>query len=506
EGEVPVDLTPVTAAEATATPPTCLADGALVLPVTEGVVYQQTPTGTGSYTITAEAAPTYKLTNPLFEQIIEVLPQVTGRECAVDGPLPVTAVPPVPPEATCTSDGTLVLPTTVGVIYDAIPMPMTNDFVVTAIAAEGYVLTNAPFLVLVNVPDKLTVGCNTPGDIKICHRTNSNVNPYVVISPDVAGVADGHDTQHEGPIWNPTLKADHIEWGDIIPPYTYLGVKYPGQNFSAEGELIYANNCVPGEGLSMEVVPAITLSDVCDGNQRPTPVEVLGVKYTFTVGNGITGPWEITATALPGFEFAEGANTVFSGDAGDSSVCLAPAVVTSETCDGAESPNPTEIMGIAYDFTVGDGESGPWEITASAKPGYFLVDGANTVFSGNAGDPASCVSPGFLEKGNEPGINPAVLSNGVASNEVAREEQMLPDTGGLPLWMLLMAGPMTAAGLLMLVRRRPVVHAFTSDGGPAYSLTLPPVKKVSPAPVETVRGFFASLVAAVRSFVGGGQR
>jgi hypothetical protein len=57
--------------------------------------------------------------------------------------------------------------------------------------------------------------------VTICHRTNSNTNPYVEITPDVAGVLDGH-AGHTGPVWDPTLKADHIKWGDIIPPFDYM--------------------------------------------------------------------------------------------------------------------------------------------------------------------------------------------------------------------------------------------------------------------------------------------
>ena len=58
--------------------------------------------------------------------------------------------------------------------------------------------------------------------VTICHRTNANSNPYVEITPDVAGVLDGH-ADHTGPLWDPTLKAQHIKWGDIIPPFDMNG-------------------------------------------------------------------------------------------------------------------------------------------------------------------------------------------------------------------------------------------------------------------------------------------
>lgn len=43
----------------------------------------------------------------------------------------------------------------------------------------------------------------------------------------------------------------------------------------------------------------------------------------------------------------------------------------------------------------------------------------------------------------------------------ADEDRVLPATGGLPLWVLLIAGPMTAAGLVVL-RRQWMGHASTS--------------------------------------------
>ena len=82
--------------------------------------------------------------------------------------------------------------------------------------------------------------------VTICHRTNSDTNPYVVIDVDIASsghLQGGHDTQHEGPIWALGLKDQHIEWGDIIPPYTYLEFAHPGQNWTAEGQAMWADGC-----------------------------------------------------------------------------------------------------------------------------------------------------------------------------------------------------------------------------------------------------------------------
>lgn len=490
--EVPIPLIDATAVPPTATPPTCLADGALVLPTTEGVIYESTPAGTGpgNYTVTASAAVGYVLTNPLYEEPIQVLAQLTGPQCQVNGLLPAT--PGVTTSAaTCSANGGLVFNDDPKIIYIVVPF-FGNSVLVVALPAPGYYLTQFPFIKVVPIPQKLTGSQCDSVDLTICHRTNSNVNPYNEIGPATAGVANGHDTQHEGPIWNPTLKGQGIEWGDIIPPYHYNNVDYPGQNWTAEGQAILANGCVPAEGLSQEVIPEITTSDVCDGGVRPTPVAKPGLSYEYTDGDGINGPWEITATALEGFEIPGDAQFVFTGDAGDEASCLTPAVDVTETCDGAESPTPVDIEGLAYEFTVGDGKSGAWEITATPLEGFFLADDAQTVFTGNAGDPDSCIKPEDDDKD---------------------ENELLPDTGGLPLWILLIAGPMTAAGLIILMRREPVSRTSTGGGMPSYSLILPPAPKplgIKRAHAATEHiGFMkavGNVVAAIGAFFRGGRR
>jgi uncharacterized repeat protein (TIGR01451 family) len=80
----------------------------------------------------------------------------------------------------------------------------------------------------------------------ICHATDSNTNPYVVNTPNKNGDVDGH-AGHTGPVWNPSLKADHIKWGDIIPPFDYNDhgspAHFPGLNWDANGQAFFNNNC-----------------------------------------------------------------------------------------------------------------------------------------------------------------------------------------------------------------------------------------------------------------------
>lgn len=92
--------------------------------------------------------------------------------------------------------------------------------------------------------------------VTLCHRTNSNTNPYVQITVDEnAVVKQGHDG-HDGPVWNSGLKAQHVKWGDIIPPFG----EYPGKNYPA-GKSILDDGCkIPTS--SPSPTPTVT---------RPTP-------------------------------------------------------------------------------------------------------------------------------------------------------------------------------------------------------------------------------------------
>jgi hypothetical protein len=84
---------------------------------------------------------------------------------------------------------------------------------------------------------------DTVETVTLCHATNSNHNPYVPIEVDVSGDLNGH-ADHTGPVWNPTLKAQHIEWGDIIPPFDYgEGQHFDGLNWTTEGQAILNNEC-----------------------------------------------------------------------------------------------------------------------------------------------------------------------------------------------------------------------------------------------------------------------
>lgn len=112
----------------------------------------------------------------------------------------------------------------------------------------------APSAALATKPD--------PGHkVTVCHATNSDTNPYVVKSVDIAssGYVKGGHSDHAGPIWDATLKAKHISWGDIIPSYTYGTFSYPGLNWTAQGQAIRNAGCtIPKATKSLSPTPTPT--------------------------------------------------------------------------------------------------------------------------------------------------------------------------------------------------------------------------------------------------------
>jgi hypothetical protein len=116
--------------------------------------------------------------------------------------------------------------------------------------------------------------------VQICHRTNSNQNPYIINEPDATGDVSGH-ADHTGPVWNDTLKAQHITWGDIIPPFTFDGGTFPGLNWNAEGQAIYANDCNPVEPPEL-VFGSLTVTKTVVG-PIGTPTGTLPTSFTVHV-------------------------------------------------------------------------------------------------------------------------------------------------------------------------------------------------------------------------------
>jgi hypothetical protein len=150
--------------------------------------------------------------------------------------------------------------------------------------------------------DIWNAGCAVPGGppngngdhkITICHATGSTTNPFVVITVDLHAL-NGH------------AGSGHQNGEDIIPPNN--GTVVPaGQNWTAEGQATFNNDCVPTT--VPPVVPPVVppgVNPVVPGAGNPT-----GAAVGATVGAGAV------AATNPGFN-------VQTAVAGSSDVALAP--------------------------------------------------------------------------------------------------------------------------------------------------------------------------------------
>ncbi|MEV7395760.1 hypothetical protein [Aeromicrobium sp. NPDC092404] len=183
-----------------------------------------------------------------------------------------------------------------------------------------------------------------------------------------------------------------------------------------------------------------------------------------------------------------------------------PPTATPPTCTADGTLVIPDTEGVIYESTPAGTGPGDYVVTASAVVGYVLTDLAfeeeiTVLPMLSADDPECAETPPSGEEPRE-----------LEDPSAVKEDELLPDTGGLPLWMLLVAGPMTAAGLVILMRRRPVAHAAIGGGMPSYSLILPPVSQ----PVVTTRVHASAqpisfmeavgdVVAAIGSFFRGGR-
>jgi hypothetical protein len=100
-----------------------------------------------------------------------------------------------------------------------------------ALILAGSILAAVPAL------GSASSGLGPTTHVTICHATGSRTNPYVMISPSVAGIVNGH------------LK--HQDHRDVVPPFTFRGQTY-SQNWTSAGQSFLAGMCVgtftPGSG------------------------------------------------------------------------------------------------------------------------------------------------------------------------------------------------------------------------------------------------------------------
>ncbi|MDT4945126.1 MAG: hypothetical protein QOH14_1859 [Pseudonocardiales bacterium] len=306
--------------------------------------------------------------------------------------------------------------------------------------------------------------------VTLCHATNSDANPYVLVTVDVTagGLQGGHD-DHTGPVWNPTLKANHQSWGDIIPAFSYTEFTFAGLNLTAEGQAILDNGCQIPAAQAITVTPeaAAVSTPTCDvPDLTVTLPSTTGITYTAS-GSLTLAPGEsvtVTPSADTGYALTDGSAPQTITNQFDPATCaVEPTAVTPEaatvstpTCDVPDlTVTLPSTTGITYtasgSLTLAPGES--VTITPSADTGYALTDGSAPQTITNELDTTAC--SGVLPEG--PVTDKPVTHRPVAHQPATRPTAgVLAETGAGPIRdeLLWAVGLVLAGGLLTGVTRR----------------------------------------------------
>lgn len=459
----------VTAAQFTKTDPTCAADGKLVVTEQpEGVEVSRSPypgTGPGHYTITFRAKSGYALDGPT-KQIIEVLPKLTGDQCATE----VQPVKPTITHPTCTGPGTgtagsFILPANGGGVaytksgnvvtatadgthkFVSLPSGWTlvdshhATYQVNYVAPDGYPACLVDLAVPVP-PVAVLPTCDTDGDLVV------GTTPHVVTRVD----------------------------GDVVTEDTHFGpgtheVSYaaaPGYAFEEGAEATFSL-VVKGKTLDCPVTPVdpTVTQSVCTGPGTHTePVVVPGdvpgdhIEYVYDEESQLVTASPEAGYALAnlpdGWESQEDGTATFAVELDDPGPCLVeievptPPVPTEPTCDvdGALTVMPTTHVVTTVDGNVVEGETGfgPGEHTVAYAPaaGYTFAREVVTeklivVLPSTKDCPTGVVSPTVAQSvctgpgtHSEPVVTPGDAEGdhvSYAYDSVTRIVTATPDTG-----------------------------------------------------------------------------
>jgi hypothetical protein len=198
--------------------------------------------------------------------------------------------------------------------------------------------------------------------VGICHRHNSETNPYNYEAPDNDSIIKAGHGDHTGDVFQPGMKVDKDKWGDIIPPFTWWELEgkgddktwvlksFDGLNMPA-GAAILANNCVvptPPEQGTLKVKKVLINND--GGTKGVTD-------FSFTLNGGpaipfdsdgevsmdvAPGDYTVLEVAVAGYTTTYDDNTVTVAKDGTATVTITNDDVADETETTPTDTTPTD--------------------------------------------------------------------------------------------------------------------------------------------------------------------
>ncbi len=163
--------------------------------------------------------------------------------------------------------------------------------------------------------------------VTVCHATGSDTNPFVEITVDVAAILEAH--------------SEHQNEQDIIPPFTFVNAEgetivFAGQNFDAQGQLIFSNDCKIQAAPSPTPSPTPTVTPTQTPTSSPTVTPMPSSTATSPSG-AAAGAGTVTPAGMgAGVGAGAGGGAGAGAGAGQSEVSL-----SAQTSAGATSADNT---------------------------------------------------------------------------------------------------------------------------------------------------------------------
>lgn len=211
--------------------------------------------------------------------------------------------------------------------------------------------------------------------VTVCHASDSQANPYVTNKPNKSADVSGHDG-HNGPIWYSGITTS---WGDIIPPFYYIGGHYDGKNWTTEGQAIWNNGCSIPQGkliVQKTTLPSgdttvfnITVSGTGTilNSASGTITDTTDYEYTVTPGT-----YSVNENALSGWGQTSNTCTNVTVANGETKYCTIenkklPVLTIEKVLNGASVPLNT------FSFIVDGWSTMPFE--ADGNNNIFVIPG-----------------------------------------------------------------------------------------------------------------------------------